>query len=269
MYLARKFQSMKIVKLLLPAVCLMLLAGCLDIQENIDVKSNGSGELSINTDMSQLLDIMQTYIGKDEMEKQLPNKAMDSTLYMKSIVDTAKDISPEKKALIRDGRVHMQLNMDQKLFKADMHFPFTSLDNLQKLYASMNDGSLGTTDLFRGLASGRGTDSAGGGPNGAMPDMNQFNSIYDFQSKDGMMSRKLNADKWKKLQQSSEFAQIKDASNMGMEIPYTLTIHLPRPVKKIDNSLAVLSDDKKTVTLKYNLIDVFDHPEKFEYTVAY
>jgi hypothetical protein len=52
-------------------------------------------------------------------------------------------------------------------------------------------------------------------------------------------------------------------------VPYTLTINLPRPVKKIDNALSKLSDDKKMVTIKYNLIEVFEHPEKFEYTIAY
>ena len=259
---------MKFIKFLLPVFCIVSLTGCFDIHENLDVKSNGSGELSINTDMSQLLDIMQSYIGKDEMEKQMPNKAMDTTLMMKSIVDTATNITPEKKALLKDAKVHMQLNMDQKIFKADMHFPFDNMNNLQQLYTSMNDGSLGTADIFRGLASAKGTDSAGTNT-GAMPDMNQFNSIYDFQCKDGLLSRKLNNDKWKALQQSSQFAQIKDASNMGMEIPYTLTVHLPSPVKKIDNPLATLSEDKKTVMLKYNLIDVFDHPEKFEYTIAY
>lgn len=102
-----------------------------------------------------------------------------------------------------------------------------------------------------------------------MPDMNQFNSIYDFQSRDGMISRKVNAEKWKALQESQEFAQMKQATAMGIEIPYSLTVNLPRPVKKIDNALSKLSDDKKTVTIKYNLIEVFEHPEKFEYTIAY
>ena len=33
--------------------------------------------------------------------------------------------------------------------------------------------------------------------------------------------------------------------------------------------IVTLSDDKLTVTMKYNLIDVFDKPEQFEYTVEY
>jgi len=260
---------MKWIKFLLPAVLLMSLAGCFEIDEQIDIKSNGSGQLTVNTNMSQLLEMMQTYIGKDEMEKQLPKKTMDTTLLMKDVVDTAKNLTPEKKALIRDGRIHMKLNMEEKVFKADMHFPFSSLNNLQQLYTSMNDGSLGTANLFKGLASGKGENADSAANNGNVPDMNQFNAIYDFQSKDGLISRKVNSEKWKTLQESPEFAQMKQATSMGIEVPYTLTVNLPRPVKKIDNALSKLSDDKKTVTIKYNLIEVFEHPEKFEYTIAY
>ncbi|MBS1596741.1 MAG: hypothetical protein JST75_00845 [Bacteroidetes bacterium] len=261
---------MKWIKFLLPLVFLFTLAGCFEIEEQIDVKDNGSGQLTVNTNMSQLLEMIQTYIGKDEMDKQLPKKAIDTTVLMKDVVDTAKNITPEKKALVRDGKIHMKLNMDEKIFKADMHFPFTSLNNLQQLYTSMNDGSLGTANLFKGLASGKSDAPDSPGPNnGNMPDMNQFNAIYDFQSKDGMISRKINSEKWKSLQESPEFAQMKQATNMGIEIPYTLIVKLPRPVKKIDNALSKLSDDKKTLTIKYNMIEVFEHPEKFEYTIAY
>jgi hypothetical protein len=56
---------------------------------------------------------------------------------------------------------------------------------------------------------------------------------------------------------------------MGMEINYTTNITLPRPVKKVSNPTAKISDDKKTVSLKYNVIDALDHPEQFEYTIEY
>jgi len=260
---------MKWIKLLLPAVLLMSLAGCFEINEQIDIKGNGSGQLTVNTNMSQLLEMMQTYIGKEEMEKQLPKKIMDTTLLMKDIVDTAKNMTADKKALVRDGMIHMKLNMEEKLFKADMHFPFANLNNLQKLYSSMNDGSLGTSNLFKGLASGKGENADSAGNSANMPDMNQFNAIYDFESRDGLISRKVNTAKWKALQETPEFAQMKQATSMGIEVPYTLTVNLPRPIKKIDNALSKLSDDKKTVTIKYNLIEVFEHPEKFEYTIAY
>ena len=94
----------------------------------------------------------------------------------------------------------------------------------------MNNQSLGFNQLFKGMA-GK-TDTTTAGNDNGMPDMNQFNAIYDFQSHDGLISRKLNAEKWKALQQSPQFAQMKDAGNMGISIPYTLTIVIPTAHQK-------------------------------------
>jgi hypothetical protein len=258
---------MKKLKFFFAAVSMFFLAGCFEINEDIDVKADGSGVYSVHTDMSQLLQAMQTYLGKEEMDKQMPPKNLDTTVMMRTLLDTAKDITAENKALIKDGYVHLKLNMEQKEFKSDIVIPFKSLSDLQKLYNSMNNQTLGFNQLFKGMA-GK-TDSVSPGNDNGMPDMNQFNAIYDFESHSGLMSRKLNAEKWKALQQSPQFAQMKEAGNAGISIPYTLTIVVPKPVKKVDNSLAQLFPDRKKVIIKYNLIEVFDHPEKFEYTIVY
>jgi len=246
---------------------MFLLAGCFEINEDIDVKPDGSGVYSVHTDMSQLLQAMQTYLGKDEMDKQLPQKEIDTTVMMKTLLDTAKNITPENKALIKDGSVHLKLNITEKIFNSDIIIPFKSQLDLQKLYNSMNNQTLGFNQLFKGIAGKQ--DTAMSGNDQGMPDMNQFNAIYDFESHDGLLSRKLNQEKWKALQASPQFAQMKDAGSMGISIPYTLTISIPRPVKKVDNELAKLFPDRKKVVIQYNLIEVFEHPEKFEYTIVY
>jgi len=215
-------------------------------------------------DMSQMVEMLQQYVGKDELAKKGMDK-MDTTIYMKDIVDTLSSMSAEKKALLHPGSVRIQMNLDQKVFKTHMQFPFSSQDNLQKLYGAMSDGSLGTTQLFKGMAGGQ--DQGMGG--GASPDINQFNGIYDFTCKDGVMSKKLNQEKFKALLQDPQLAQMKQAGQMGIEILYTTTIKFPRPIKSVDNTLAKLSDDKKTVTIKYNLIDVFEKPEQFGYSIQY
>jgi hypothetical protein len=215
-------------------------------------------------DLSQMVELMQTYVGKDELAKKGMEK-MDTTIQMKNIVDTSSSLSAEKKELLRPGSVHIKMNLEEKVFKTNMQFPFASQAKLQDLYKTMGDGSLGSAQLFKGLMPG-GQDEAQGA---ATPDINQFNGIYDFTSKDGLLSKKLNPERWKALQDNPQLAQMKEASKMGMEVMYTSTISLPRPVKKVDNTLAKLSEDKKTVTLKYNLIDIFEHPEQFGYSIEY
>jgi len=253
-------------KYIFTVVSLFLLAGCFEINEDIDVKADGHGVYSVHNDMSQLLQVLSSYLGKDEMDKQMPSKSVDTTVQLKSLLDTAQNISAENKALIRDGSVHLVLDVDKKVFTSDVVIPFKNLNDLQKLYNAINSQSLGFTQFFKGLA-GK-PDSTVGNDNG-MPDMNQFNSIYDFVSHDGLMSRKLNTERWKALQQSPQFAQLKEAGSMGISIPYTLTISVPRPVKKVDNELAKFFPDRKKVIIQYNLVEVFDHPEKFEYTIVY
>ncbi len=255
---------MKILKFILTVAIAFCFAGCLDINEKLDVKKDGSGQLTMDMDMSQMVEMLQTYMGKDELAKKGMDK-MDTTILLKDVVDTLSSLSAEKKTLLRPGSVHIKLDMDAKVFTTHMVFPFSSQENLQKLYGAMSDGSLGTAQLFKGL--GGGDDATAGG--GASPDINQFNGIYDFVSRDGLMTKHLNADKWKALQNDPQMAQIKQAGQMGVEINYTTTILLPRPVKKVDNPLAKLSEDKKTVTIKFNLIDVFDHPEQFGYSIEY
>ena len=251
---------MKFLKFILPAVLALGFAGCLDITESVDIRDDGSGQLTMDIDMSQMIDILQTYMGKDEMAKKGMGK-MDTTILLKDIIDTSGALSDENKAILRPGRVHIKMDMDAKVFTVHSMFPFTSLPNLQKLYTLMNDGTLSNAKLFGSL----GGDAGGGGS----PDMSQFNSIFDFSCKDGLLVKKLNKEKFDALKNDPQLAQMKQASQMGMEINYTTTLSLPRPIKSTGNPLAKLSDDKKTVTMKFNLVDVLDHPDQFEYKVEY
>src|SRR5262249_262214 len=132
---------MKFLKYLFPLSFVFLMTGCLDIDEKVDIKKDGSGQMAMDMDMSQMVEMLQTYMGKDELAKKGMDK-MDTTILMKDIVDTAKSISPEKKAILRKGMVHIKMDIDQKVFKTHMQFPFTNYDQLQTLYKAMSDGSL-------------------------------------------------------------------------------------------------------------------------------
>jgi hypothetical protein len=113
-------------KYLFAGALFLLLSGCFEIQEQIDINPDGQGALTIRTDMSQMLEAMQNYLGKEEMEKQMPKKNLDTTVMMRNLVDSSKEVSPENKELVKDGTVHMKLDLDRKIFKSDTHIPFGS-----------------------------------------------------------------------------------------------------------------------------------------------
>src|ERR1700730_4680437 len=105
---------MKSLKFFLTVVSMFFLAGCFEINEDVDIKADGSGVYAVHTNMSQLLQVMQSYLGKEEMDKQMPARNIDTTVMMRTLLDTAKNISAENKALIKDGLVHLKLNLEQK-----------------------------------------------------------------------------------------------------------------------------------------------------------
>ena len=251
---------------LVVTVFCICLVSCYEVNEEIVINDNGTGTYVSNMDLGQLIDMMQTFAGEEEMAKEGMDKVIDTTILMKDIADSAQRATPEQKELVKDGKMSLQMNMKEKIFKIGINIPYKNHDNLQKLMAGDGSG-MGMASVFKNLF---GKGNAGSQDSAAQgPDMGEFSSIYDVSIKNGVISRTLNNEKFKALTEKPEMAQMKEVTNSGFEVLYTTVFKLPRPVKKSDNPLLKLSDDKKTVTFKYNMLEILEHPDKFAYTIEY
>lgn len=254
-------------RFMLLLVAIVCFVGCYEVNEEITIKADGSGTHQTRMDMGQMLEMIQSMAGEEELAKEGLDKVLDTTIYMKSVLDSAKDLTPEQKELLKDGKMNLQMNAKEKLFKAQVDIPFKGYKNLQSLMSGKGNSMSGLSQLFKGVFDKGEQKPALDSPKD--PGLEDMNSIFDVVVKDGLISRKVNLEKHKELIEKPEIAQMQQMATGGMEILYTTVIKLPRPAKKTENPLIKLSDDKKTVTLKYNLLDLFDHPEKFSYSVEY
>lgn len=260
--------KMKYLKYILSVVLCVFLASCYEVNEEIQINADGSGTYVTKMDMGQLIDMMQTFAGEDALTKEGMDKVIDTTILMKNMLDSAKDLTTEQKELMKDGKMKLQMNIKEKIFKMDMDFPYKNYKGLQQLMSGQGGNNTGLTNLFKDMfGKGDSTDQVPAPSNG--PNMDDIAGIYDVTIKNGLISKKVNAEKFKALTDRPEMAQMKQLTSSGMEILYTTTIKLPRAAKKTDNPLIKLSDDKKTVTMKYNLLELLDNPEKFSYTIEY
>jgi len=260
---------MKWLKWMVSALLTLLLVSCYEVNEDIVINANGSGTYVTKMDMSQMVDMMQTFAGDEELTKDGLDRPIDTTILMKDILDSAKDLTPEQKDLLKDGKMKMKINIKEKIFNIDMSYPYKNYAALQQLMSGKGGGT-GVADVFQRLFGGKDEDKQEGITDNAKdPALDEISNIYDVTAKDGLISKKINADKLKALTAKPEMEQLKQLNSSGMEIMYTTTIQLPRPVKNADNTMIKLSDDKKTVTIKYNMLELLDHPEKFSYTIEY
>jgi hypothetical protein len=184
-------------------------------------------------------------------------------------MDSTSALTAEEKNLLRDGSMHLNMNMDQKVFKVDMQYPFSSLANLQKLYVNLGKSAGGFGSMLGAMGGG-----AGGVGAEAMqsPNLNKISSYYDLITDKNSISRKLNKERFDAMKDDSMMSQLKQMSGMGagmVDMKMNMIVHLPAAAKTIKGQKATLSADKKTVTVQNNMLDVFEHPELFEFSVQY
>jgi hypothetical protein len=262
---------MKKLKMMLTAMLTILLVGCYEVNEEIVINENGSGTYVTKMDMSQLLEMIQTMGGEEELSKEGLDRAIDTTIMMNSLMDSAKEVTADQKELLKNGKLHLKMDVKEKMMKMDVNLPFSNYGNLQKLLSGMGNSGTGIGQAFKAMFDkGENAEDASDMP--AQPksnQMDQLNSVFDVVAKNGVLSRKVNKARFDSLMANPEMEQMKQLSSSGMEILYSTTIKLPRPVKKSDNEMMKLSDDKKTVVMKYNLLDLLETPEKFSYTLEY
>lgn len=263
---------MKNIRTLLLFLLPLALMSCTDTREELEIKGDGSGTLVMKTDLGKMLEMLKGF-GENDLAKDGLDKPFDTTMLMKNYVDTAKNITPEQKELLHDGKVHLVMNVKESIGKIDMNFPFTSADKLQQLYANLNSSTGGLKNMFDGVGKGM---SKGQAPDGTQEQANdkgmpQIASVYDITVKNGLYSRKVNKQRYDEFVQSMKLDDLKQMGGMmgDIKMDYTLSIKLPRAIKKISNSKAVLSADKKTLTLAADLMETFQHPELLALEVEY
>lgn len=240
-------------RLLLIVLFSAFLFSCTNTHEDLQIKKDGSGTLSMKTDVGKLLEMLKSFGGDSAFAGGRADHPMDTLMLMKDFVDTARDVPADKKALLRDGKVHVVMNMAESIGKIDFNLPFKSTSQLQQLYQTLNSGS-GLGSILGGMGNQLPGNNTG---NSGIP---QVASVYDIVIKDGSYSRKVNLERYEEFTKTMKLDEFKQMSGMFGEMDYTLSVTVPRPIKKSSNPQVVLSADKKTATLKTDLLQTFEHP---------
>lgn len=261
-------------KSLLFISCILLtsffLTGCLDSEEDVTINTNGSGVYKNTIDMSGLFDMIQMAAAMDTSAgsklKELEDKNIDSTIAIGAFTDTSTALTAEQKALLHDGTMHMMINQKDKLFRIVLNYPFKKTEDIQKIMELQQSGK-GFNPMGKAMDNPAlpGMDEQQGG--GGLPSADQFTQM-NF--KNGFIERKVDQKKIDSLKNSDQFSQMQGAGEMLMSgITFTTVIHLPKAVKASSGSNLTLSDDKKTVRVKYTLQDMIKTPKALEFKVEY
>jgi hypothetical protein len=247
--------------LFVSSICLW---GCLNSEEDVTINADGSGVYQNTMDMSGMFDMMDMLAAMDTSQnsqlKKVSDKDIDSSFSFKSFIDTVTSLTADEKRLFEKATMRMNINQKQKKFKMTMSYPFAKLDDLQKII-ELQQSNKAPNPFDRSM-----------GGNDASPDnagLPAINKIMNITFKNGLIERKIDKEKIKDLESSEQLKDMEKAEQMLEAITFSSSFHLPRAAKNATGEKIKLSNDKKTITVNYSLMDVIKSPSSLEFKVEY
>ncbi len=73
----------KYFKYVLTVAISIFFVSCYEVNEEIEINADGSGTYATRMDMGQLIDMMQTFAGEEELKKDGLDKVLDTTILFK------------------------------------------------------------------------------------------------------------------------------------------------------------------------------------------
>ena len=232
---------------------LLCFSSCFDIEEKFDFKPNGSCNVVYNFDMSSAISVLKNLMPDSIKDTPQFSVAKDTTLnFFSALPDSTRlKMTPGEAAMAKSSNLSVKMNLKKNFMKvgishqakdaADLqyylqHLSKMSIDKQLSPVGGKNEsGSLNAQQLVAG------------------------EDYYSYEITEHKFYRIIDKAKFnaflKKTQ--SAFAM---AKAMLIETPYKLVLNFAKPVKKVNNSKAIVSADHKTVTLVTNMDDVMKNP---------
>jgi hypothetical protein len=247
---------------------LFVMTGCETTRE-ITLNKDNSGTIVTTTDMSGMIGLAKMSGKSEEMGKL--DEVIDTTISIGSMADSlGDDVTAEEKALLKKGKVNLEMNMPNDKMIIKIEFPFSDPAQIGRL-DKLSSGLLQRT-IKKQLASA-GKDSSFSNLRGDnmtgddMPDVSIEDYFTTTYSK-GIIEKKLKKEKYATVETDEGMKTIKEMAQSGIG-NNTLIINLPRPAKKAEGKNLTLSDDKKKVTIKNSVEDFFDDGTTLEFKIEY
>lgn len=206
---------------LIPVIILFLATSCLDIQESIFMRDNGSGKfaLTVNLEnMESLLQLVQNFSGDEEAGNDI-------------LTDTEVDFEKLQKKLERQpGISHVTRIAENNNKLLGISFDFDNVNSLNNAIKELNDSKDAPKDYFS-YQKGKLTRTNTLEITDKVEDKIKAETDIDL-SVNGMMIGSL----------------LKDMT-------YTTKYTFERPVKKASNPAARITNEGRTVTLTHHFFD--------------
>ncbi|WPU91135.1 hypothetical protein SNE25_17590 [Mucilaginibacter sabulilitoris] len=243
-------------KLYLPLIFLavLCLSSCVDIEEQYDFKADGSCNVIYGFDMSKAVSVLVNLMSDSLKETPQFSLVKDTTLNFYSAMpdSTQQKMSLEESNMAKSSDLSINMNLKKSVMKVNIKHVAKNAADLQ--YYLQNLSKIALNSQINAFSS---PDKAS-----RTFDARQMVAGQDYYSYD------ITPHKFYRIIDKAKFnAFLKKtqstfmmAKAMLIDMPYKVILRFAKPVKKLNNSKAVLSADRRSVTLVTSMDEVIKNP---------
>jgi len=242
---------------------LSVFSSCVNVEERYTFLKDGACKIDYRFNMGKAVSVLSNLL--PDSVKQTPSylTAKDTAInFLSDLSDsTRKKLSGEQVNVARSTMLHFKMNLKINQMLATLQYEAKNpkeikyfLTHISKLAQKQQLGQVLNSPQMLSPATNRGT----------VISQDYFN--YDIGNRH--FTRKVDTVKFRKYFRQNE-AMFNMAKAALIEMPYSVVMHFPRPVKKTGNIRAKLSSDKKLLTLISSLEEITKTPQIMNLRVEY
>ncbi|HWD88445.1 MAG TPA: hypothetical protein VG367_09990 [Mucilaginibacter sp.] len=242
-------------RLYIPVFFLVLFCftSCVDVVEHYDFKADGSCKVAYTFDMSKAVSVLMNLMS--DSVKATPQFAAvkDTTLNFYSALpdSTQQKMTLDQVNLAKSSNLSVQMNLPKNIMKVSVSHQAKNAADLQ--YYLRNISRIASQSNLKTV---KGNDG--------MKDFNAQELLsgqdyYTYEVTSHKFYRIIDKAKFNAFMKKTQ-ATFSMAKAMLIDMPYKVVLNFAKPVKKVNNPKAIVSADRKHVTLVTNMDEIIKNP---------
>jgi len=241
----------------------LCLTSCIDVEERYDFKADGSCNVAYNFDMSHAVAVLMNLMPDSIKSTPQFNMRKDTSInFYTALPDSAQQkLSQQEIDLAKKSTLNVNMNLQKNIMKVSIDHQAKNptelqyyLQNLTKLTRNSQLKTVTqTTKNIKELDAGQ---LIGG------------EDFYIYEVTSHRFCRIIDRSKFNAFLKRTQ-STLAMAKALLIDAPYKVVLNFAHPVKKVNNPKAIVSADRKHVTLVTNIDEMIKNPSVTNLQVDY
>jgi len=258
-----KYRCMKKLYIAISVLFIFSLTSCVDLEEEYIFHADGSCNVVYIFDMSTAVSVLANLLPDSVKQSPQYGDTKDTTVnFYAALPDTVqRKMDTSQVSMAKNSDLVLLMNLKRNLMRASIRYSADNvseldyyLKNLSKMTSQQHLSTL--MPVSKSLKKTEGSQFVLG------------QDYYDYEITPHKFYRTIDKAKFSRYIKTNETV-FNLSKAMLIDMPYRIMLTFPEPVTRIDNPKAVLSADKKTVTLQTNIEDAFKNPDMMNFKIEY